>query len=239
MTSTFNKSLLVGIALSAMASPAFSSPVTANVQFWSYDAAPTFGPLTEANEGNPIINTTPTATFTYSGDLNWVSQAINTVEAFIGLANKGGISNFVGASFGNSVDNFFAAPLSVGGDTQATFWRFTGFLSTTSPSSGSITHDDGVTFYVGKDLLVNSPVETPSDTDSWVGKGPYTNAAFILDYVAGNGVPEILSLNVTTPTTFTAAVPEPSTWLMMIAGFFGLGFMAYRRKDQGSALRVA
>ena len=28
----------------------------------------------------------------------------------------------------------------------------------------------------------------------------------------------------------TAAVPEPSTWVMMIAGFAGLGFMAYRRK---------
>jgi hypothetical protein len=29
---------------------------------------------------------------------------------------------------------------------------------------------------------------------------------------------------------FTAAVPEASTWIMMIVGFFGLGFMAYRRK---------
>jgi hypothetical protein len=28
----------------------------------------------------------------------------------------------------------------------------------------------------------------------------------------------------------TAAVPEPSTWAMMILGFAGVGFMAYRRK---------
>jgi hypothetical protein len=28
-----------------------------------------------------------------------------------------------------------------------------------------------------------------------------------------------------------AAVPEPSTWAMMILGFVGLDFMAYRRKD--------
>jgi hypothetical protein len=27
-------------------------------------------------------------------------------------------------------------------------------------------------------------------------------------------------------------VPEPSTWAMMIIGFCGLGFMAYRRKKQ-------
>lgn len=34
------------------------------------------------------------------------------------------------------------------------------------------------------------------------------------------------------------AVPEPSTWAMMILGFFGVGFMAYRRKDEGQ-LRIA
>jgi hypothetical protein len=33
------------------------------------------------------------------------------------------------------------------------------------------------------------------------------------------------------------AVPEPSTWAMMILGFAGVGFMAYRRNN--SALRVA
>ena len=30
----------------------------------------------------------------------------------------------------------------------------------------------------------------------------------------------------------TAAVPEPSTWAMMILGFAGIGFMAYRRKSK-------
>ncbi|MDA9522939.1 hypothetical protein XI06_22325 [Bradyrhizobium sp. CCBAU 11434] len=34
-------------------------------------------------------------------------------------------------------------------------------------------------------------------------------------------------------------VPEPSTWAMMILGFCGLGFMAYRRKQNGSALAAA
>lgn len=35
------------------------------------------------------------------------------------------------------------------------------------------------------------------------------------------------------------AVPEPSTWAMMILGFAGVGFMAYRRKQNGPALRTA
>ena len=32
--------------------------------------------------------------------------------------------------------------------------------------------------------------------------------------------------------TFSPAVPEPSTWAMMIIGFAGIGFMAYRRKSK-------
>jgi len=49
--------------------------------------------------------------------------------------------------------------------------------------------------------------------------------------------------DVRTDGTFTTgaigAVPEPSTWAMMILGFCGLGFMAYRREQNGPALRLA
>jgi hypothetical protein len=42
---------------------------------------------------------------------------------------------------------------------------------------------------------------------------------------------EAFGLNRTAGTfTLQAAVPEPSTWAMMILGFAGVGFMAYRRK---------
>ena len=34
-------------------------------------------------------------------------------------------------------------------------------------------------------------------------------------------------------------VPEPSTWAMLILGFGGVGYMAYRRRNQGAALTVA
>jgi hypothetical protein len=39
--------------------------------------------------------------------------------------------------------------------------------------------------------------------------------------------------------SISAAVPEPATWAMLILGFAGVGFMAYRRKNQGSAFRIA
>ena len=41
-----------------------------------------------------------------------------------------------------------------------------------------------------------------------------------------------------TSFTVTAAVPEPSTWMMMILGFCGLGFMVYRR-NKHTALSCA
>ena len=37
---------------------------------------------------------------------------------------------------------------------------------------------------------------------------------------------------------YVAAVPEPSTWAMMLLGFAGVGFFAYRRK-QKPALQLA
>jgi hypothetical protein len=43
-------------------------------------------------------------------------------------------------------------------------------------------------------------------------------------------------ISVTAPV---ASIPEPSTWAMMILGFFGIGFMAYRRKQNGPALHLA
>jgi PEP-CTERM motif-containing protein len=36
-----------------------------------------------------------------------------------------------------------------------------------------------------------------------------------------------------TTVTLTDGVPEPSTWAMMILGFAGIGFVAYRRKQNG------
>jgi hypothetical protein len=37
----------------------------------------------------------------------------------------------------------------------------------------------------------------------------------------------------------TLSAPEPSTWAMMILGFVGIGFMAYRRKQNDTALSFA
>jgi hypothetical protein len=38
--------------------------------------------------------------------------------------------------------------------------------------------------------------------------------------------------------TLASSVPEPSTWAMMILGFTGVGFMAYRRKSKPALMAV-
>ena len=42
-----------------------------------------------------------------------------------------------------------------------------------------------------------------------------------------------------TTDTIASSVPEPATWAMMILGFMGVGFLAYRRKGRSASLRIA
>ena len=62
------------------------------------------------------------------------------------------------------------------------------------------------------------------------------------DYVALDGKgglfvtqsESILRLNLAGGDIGVGAVPEPSTWAMMILGFAGVGFMAYRRRNKAA-----
>jgi hypothetical protein len=42
------------------------------------------------------------------------------------------------------------------------------------------------------------------------------------------------SFSIGAPVVIAAAVPETSTWAMLILGFAGVGFMAYRRRNQAA-----
>ena len=85
-------------------------------------------------------------------------------------------------------------------------------------------------------------------SSAW-GGGPLTFSGTTVSGVEGNGLVQfsglISSISWTNPQfenyyAFTVgqvgAVPEPSTWALMIAGFVGLGFLAYRKK---AALNIA
>ena len=53
---------------------------------------------------------------------------------------------------------------------------------------------------------------------------------------AGGGVDDVRQIRL--DQTITTAVPEPTTWAMMILGFAGVGFLAYRRRSDGTTLRI-
>jgi hypothetical protein len=68
------------------------------------------------------------------------------------------------------------------------------------------------------ELSVDSPL-TITITGATDDRGDWYNC----DNVTGSA---------TLDGVITAAVPEPSTWAMMVLGFCGIGFMAYRRRDK-------
>ena len=83
---------------------------------------------------------------------------------------------------------------------------------------------------------------TPIDNDGLVfnvtdSGSPTDNTVFNIWFNGGTSYTGALFSNAAQPVeegqlTAVAAVPEPSTWAMMILGFAGVGFMAYRRKSK-------
>ena len=81
---------------------------------------------------------------------------------------------------------------------------------------------------------------TPTNTSAW------STGAFDFTYAPGTnsllfaGVPvrDNGDHSIGLDLVSISAVPEPSTWAMMILGFLGIGFMAYRRKPS-ARLRLA
>ncbi|MGB8606808.1 MAG: PEPxxWA-CTERM sorting domain-containing protein [Bradyrhizobium sp.] len=211
-------------------------PANAAVLNGVFDVTVWNGVPNDVASSNLATTTTPsgpsTAHFTYTGDLSWIdiepqntTPAGNLAMSFLTLAN---ISGFTSATLGNGasgVSAFGNMSLSIAGDAYVTFFLITG---TYSGPIGTITHDDGATLALNGGIVVDSPNETAAITDNFTNPGG-APVPFVLDYVSANGAPSVLVVT---------AVPEPSTWALMILGFAGVGFMAYRRKNHGS-LRLA
>jgi hypothetical protein len=99
----------------------------------------------------------------------------------------------------------------------------------------------GLTGAIANDLFVNTnggtvvqiDLNTLAQTTLLTGgsRGDFVTVDPLTDSLLITQTDSLLRL---TPIngTFTGAVPEPSTWAMMLLGFAGLGFMAYRRKSR-------
>ena len=172
--------------------------------------------------------------FTYSGlnAIQWSNfnsqTGPNTAAEFLG-GNVANITSFVGGPAAEAA--FLASTLSVKGDAQTALFDIHGLISGTILSPGStVTHDDGASFVIGGVTQFSNAPETNQAVDN-VPAGTWAGAKFDLYYVEGNGAPAILDVHLA-GANLTTDVPEASTWAMMILGFFGVGFMAYRRQSK-------
>jgi hypothetical protein len=57
-------------------------------------------------------------------------------------------------------------------------------------------------------------------------------SSYSLDFLFSNNTGIAAPSGLLVTTDAVTAVPEPSTWAMLLLGFAGLGFMAYRRKNK-------
>jgi hypothetical protein len=179
-------------------------------------------------------------TFTTSGCF-----AVSACSNFTTTASEAGPNgaglNFAGiASPGTTTSS---PPLSLGSMTlqNVTFDNPSGDVFDlqvifTSPGDGSNSFVANLTGSIAKGFGVGGRVAGTVTVDFGAGQTiAYDGGSFTLTV-------DDLSLNGTTTTgeitgeisnvvTGVAAVPEPSTWAMMILGFAGIGFMAHRRKN--------
>lgn len=73
---------------------------------------------------------------------------------------------------------------------------------------------------------------------SSVSFGPLSYASGSYDFIFSYNGKVGNTKEVGSVTGVITAVPEPATWAMMILGFIGVGFVAYRRRS-GTSLRLA
>ncbi|SHH62176.1 PEP-CTERM protein-sorting domain-containing protein [Bradyrhizobium erythrophlei] len=79
---------------------------------------------------------------------------------------------------------------------------------------------------------ISSGVEEPGPAifGDLFGTGDWRTGTAFDTFSFGDAQGQFLTLSFS--ESFAPTVPEPSTWAMMILGFAGLGFMAYRRREQ-------
>src|SRR5262249_47923264 len=119
---------------------------------------------------------------------------------------------------------------------DATLWEFVGNTQVTgtpgSPQAFTIAHDDGTTFVVNGQTVVNQPGPTaPTTTTGSYTGGASTSAPFTLIYAECCGGPAVLQTNLVGPSTAppTADTPEPREVAWVLMGLLGVAGLIRRK----------
>lgn len=118
-----------------------------------------------------------------------------------------------------------------GGPNNASLFQtaiLLGTIGTGSDVQLTVSSDDDALVYVGGKYIGGNPGVHSTETTT-LNLGNVTAPESLEIFYADRAqVGAVLDVNVTGATV--SAVPEASTWAMMVLGFLGVGFMAYRRK---------
>ena len=186
----------------SVAGSAYANVATGSI--WENDSTGA-GDATPAN----VPGTTPDVTFEVTTPINFSSGNLYTIGEFL---SSGAATVLTGASeLGNTLDN--------------TIFNFTGNVSVTHGQTFTVGHDDGLTLVIGALTVIDEPSPTSFVTTVETYTGPTGALPFQLVYGECCGAPADLSISL----PLNGATPEPSTWVMLMLGFGGLGFAGYWR----------
>lgn len=201
--------LCTGIALAAVAFGAQAVNVV-NGKLWHVPEAISLNAV-PAN----VPGTTPDVTFSVFSPFNF-SGTSTTVGTWLGSSAAFGITENTAGTLASLMDN----------GIFGTLLEFTGQVTVTTGQTFTVTHDDGLTLIIGGLNLGFEPGPTSPITSLATYTGPSGTFAFQLVYGECCGGPAVLQVDL----PFTAAVPEPETYALMLAGLAALGFVSRRRR---------
>ena len=158
------------------------------------------------------------------GQLALNSPPLTFPGTYSGTTGPTSLNNLISSfsvTFTNPADSFSCT----GNGCVFNTASFGGFTGLTFNAAGALTA-------IGADISTGTGNGSNNLNTLEIGDSLFANTGtnFQLNPL-GNGNGDIVR-----GITITAAVPEPSTWAMMILGFCGIGFVAYRRKG-GSSFR--
>jgi PEP-CTERM motif len=219
----------------------WSSPVLSGIGYDGATGAPTsFNNTTTAacNIGCPVVvGATQGPTTLQWGDSPTSSTLTLNGHAFVNVPLNTPF-DAVGFSFFNGTSDL--STIIFGATLNLTFVDFSHTNTLADPLSIPI------------QIVTTANTGTDAQNADWVGPFGTSTAQTMNVFENANGQAELWGMFVSDPqfqptllltddpNTFIgngapiAAVPEPSTWAMMILGFVGIGFISYRRRDQFS-----
>lgn len=184
--------------------------------------------------------------------LNTAAASAVTID-FNGIAAPGSFADFghgpltlSGATFTGDGNIFVIDPgyyfsaYPNGGFLNIDFAGTTNTLSVSLPGGMRFVSFDLGGLFGGGSITADVSINGGSATTISSSKSITGTAS--LDHFAFSSLVDITTLTLVLPDapqynaidnfSFTAAVPEPSTWAMMLLGFAGVGFVAYRRRNR-------